>query len=203
MTVSEEGYLLRSTPSGENGLRIDFLTPKNGVLTVWQRESRKIKNTQGHADLFNQCELQIAPDREGRPRFLREIRIIRRFEGLGRKYETLRFCSRFAKLLLSHHFHEESPGRLYRHFGRALEAWNEPEKKAPEWVYLKLLYLFAGDEGLPVEQEWQPTLRVDLQDCLHHLLHQPAGPELPFPARAGELRENLERYLASTGDFRW
>lgn len=203
MTSTEEGYLLRRTPSGENGTRIDFLTPLNGVLTLWQRESRKLKNSQGHADLFNLCELHIAPDREGRPRFLREIRIIRRFEGLGRKYEALQFCSRFARLLLSHHLHEEDPGRLYLHFGKALAAWNRPEEKAPEWVYLKILYLFACDEGLPVKEEWQTHLDVDLQDCLKILLQQPATPTLPFPARTRALRENLERYLASIGDFRW
>ena len=202
-TSSHEGFLLRHQPSGENGLRLEFLTPQEGVLTLWKRAPGKSSLMKGHfADLFSHCALTAAPDASGHPRFVREIRILHAYPGISETYRSLHYASRMARIILENPFHEEHPGTLFVTFAKALDAWASGSAKCPEWTYLKSLYLYAREEGLPVEQEWRRQLLPDLNAELSLLLRTPVASTAPRPALLQLLRERLEDYLQHTGDLR-
>lgn len=203
-TSSHEGYLLRHTSTGENGLRLDFLTVEDGLLTLWKRQPTQASLTKSHRpDLFCRCALTAAPDQNGQARFIRELRIIRSFPGLGQNYRILHFASRMARVILQNPFHEESPGTLFATVGKALEAWESPQPKCPEWIFFKFLYLYAREEGFPVKEEWQHQLLPEMQSELRLLLHEPVTASAPRPSLLHLLRERLEAYLSHIGEVRF
>jgi hypothetical protein len=93
---------------------------------------------------------------QGRTWFVKEIRITTRRSGIGRSYDALRFASALASVVSRNPVHEESRANVARMLGTALDALASGAR--PDAVHLKSLYLFARDEGYPVQQEWMPSL---------------------------------------------
>lgn len=190
---TEACVIARATPA-EKTIAYQVLSFEHGVLTLHQR--RAGTSSQSVIDLFDELWVSLASDNQGRSWFLREHRVLRRRQGLGRGYETLRAASRIGALIAANPgTGQEAAAPLTRLASRALDALEEGAE--PACVYLKFLYTFARDEGHPVRAQWAGGLHPALRERALQLLGSPLSDLSPSP----DLRRETEELIGKLETF--
>ena len=93
------------------------------------------------------------------------------------------------------------PDILYEIIERTLNAFNE--KKSPEIIFLKALYLLLKDEGYPVRESWWPQLSERLRDPARQFINNPTpGSTSEEQSKiCVEISHNLRNWLSQETDL--
>ena len=168
----DRALILRVAPSGESFLKIDILSPKIGSFLCLKRISKKNTSKDAKPDLFDTADLLLETSKQGTARFVREYRLVTRRIEIGASYNTLRHASEFAALLARNAPQMAEPTDLFDLAERSFDAF--AEKKAPEVVHLKTMYLLLKNEGYPVRESWWPQLPNHLKEAAKEAINSPA-----------------------------
>lgn len=201
-----EAHVLARAPHTGDHLVLTCFSPADGLLTALLRPPRNQKtDTAPIPDLFDRLALSLEHGRgspAGGPWFVREHRLLVRHAAIGRAYESLASASRLARLVVQNPGPEDSRAAIDALLTQAFAAFARPAAR-PDLVYFKSLYLLARDEGLPLKQEWIPSLPPGDQAIVAAALQLPAdAPGAPASAGLARLGKRLETYLTGEHDFR-
>jgi len=150
-------------------------------------------------DLFDEVTLMLESSNQGQTWFVKEARLIARPVGIGRGYESLRFASVLSGLVARNQVEPESRERVATLLRTAFAAFAAGAR--PDVVYFKSLYVFARDEGYPLNQDWFPTLSAEDRAAVATLLNRPLAEQTATPALVTRLQAQLERYLSGHTDI--
>ncbi|MCX6937660.1 MAG: hypothetical protein NTU80_07130 [Verrucomicrobia bacterium] len=199
-----EAHVLAKTAHTGDHWMLTCFSPTDGLITALLRSTRSHKNdTAPSPDLFDLLALELQHGRGSPgtgPWFVREHRILTRHSAIGRDYPTLAAASRLARNITRNPGPEDRRAAIHTLLGQAFNALERTGTR-PELVYFKSLYCLARDEGLPIKQEWLPSLPASDQAVVANALRQPA--ESPEPAMPDLIRlaKRLESYLSSGHDL--
>lgn len=200
---TEAHVLARDHHAGDH-LVLTCFSPIDGVLTALLRPARNQKtDTSPAPDLFDRLALTLNHGRSAPgagPWFVREHRLLARHPELGRDYPTLASASRLARLVTRNPVPEDSRAAIDALLTQAFTALAREGTRA-ELIYFKSLYCLARDEGLPLKQEWLPSLPVGDRALVATALNQPATSPEPAAPDLSRLTKRLEAYLASAHDL--
>ena len=138
-------------------------------------------------------DLFLESSNQGQTWFIKEARLLRRHEAIGRSYDALRFASMFAAIIVRNPVHEESRVGVYALLRQAFAAFGATDR--PDLVYFKALFCFARDEGYPVKQEWWEGLPTDPRAATAEILNQPVSSRPAAAPAVADLTRRLEDYL--------
>jgi hypothetical protein len=204
-------FILARQPSGSDAFeQLTAFSTEHGVLLCLTRLPKSANaasarrssagGSEGRLDLFDEAELWLESASQGRTWFVKEHRIIRRHDGIGRSYDALKVAAALGGLLARNPVPDESrepvAGLLRSSFG-ALAAGGRPDI-----VWLKTLYSLLRDEGYPVKQQWWPQLPATDRDTAAHLLNQPLAAQTAEPADVTRITRRLEEWVAAETEIR-
>ncbi len=205
-THQTEARVLAKAPHAGDHLVLTCFSPADGLLTALLRPPCNQKtDTSPVPDLFDRLALTLNHGRAapaGGPWFVREYRLLTRQAALGRDYATLASASRLARLVTRNPVPEDSRAAIDALLTQAFTALAR-EGTRPELIYFKSLYCLARDEGLPLKQEWLPSLPVGDRALVATALNQPATSPEPAAPDLSRLTKRLESYLAAEHDLRF
>ncbi|HEY0864880.1 MAG TPA: hypothetical protein VGD97_12310 [Lacunisphaera sp.] len=186
-------FILAKLPSGSDTFeQLTAFAADHGVLHCLRRIPQG-KATATPLDLFDETELWLESSNQGRTWFIKEHRLIRRHDGIGRSYEALRAAAALGRLLGRNPVPDESREAvvdLLRTTFAALAAGGRPDV-----VWLKALYCLLRDEGYPVKQQWWPQLGDTDRDAAAHLLNQPLAAQTADAATIARITRRLEDWV--------
>jgi hypothetical protein len=186
-------FILAKLPSGSDTFeQLTAFAAEHGVLHCLRRIPQG-KATATPLDLFDETELWLESSNQGRTWFIKEHRLIRRHDGIGRSYEALRAAAALGRLLGRNPVPDESREAvvdLLRTTFAALAAGGRPDV-----VWLKALYCLLRDEGYPVKQQWWPQLADSDRDLAAHLLNQPLAAQTADAATVARITRRLEDWV--------
>lgn len=186
-------FILAKLPSGSDTFeQLTAFAADHGVLHCLRRIPQG-KATATPLDLFDETELWLESSNQGRTWFIKEHRLIRRHDGIGRSYEALRAAAALGRLLGRNPVPDESREAvvdLLRTTFAALAAGGRPDV-----VWLKALYCLLRDEGYPVKQQWWPQLADTDRDAAAHLLNQPLAAQTADAATVARITRRLEDWV--------
>jgi recombinational DNA repair protein (RecF pathway) len=192
------GFVLQKPPAEDRYQQVLVFSADQGHLRCFQRLSSR--QPAAPLDLFDELAATLTSSNQGRTWFFSEVRVVRRFAGIGLSFAALREASAFATLLARNAMHEDSRDAAYALLGTALQAWSEGAR--PDIVSLKALYSFARAEGYPVKEEWAAGLRGSDRENVRRLLNEPlAAVAETDPDAVARLLERLRRYLRDSTDI--
>jgi recombinational DNA repair protein (RecF pathway) len=198
LSLQFAGFVLQKPPPDERYQQVLVFSAEQGHLRCFQRLSSR--QSAVALDLFDEVEAMATSSNQGRTWFFSEVRVRRRFAGIGLSFAALSEASAFVTLLARNPTHEDSRAAAYALLGTALQAWSEGAH--PEIVTLKVLYSFARAEGYPVKEDWAAGLRGSDSENARRFLNEPlaalAGSD---PDSVARLLENLRRYLKGHTDI--
>lgn len=196
------GIVLLRENAGERHLRLTLLDPEDGLVRCLYKPVAKSGAATVTPDLFDVCEATLdTPKAGGSARFVREYRLVRRFDALARDYARLTLACRLANLLAKNPHPPESYAPLHALMTEALAAIEA--KPRPDAAYLKTLWLVARDEGWPVREDFLTSLRPGERDLVGVVLRTPLpeiGDAVP-PALVAGITGALERWLEREAHF--
>ena len=170
-SLSATGFVLSRNLTAGGYERLGLLSAQNGFLRPLRRLSSKTEN-RPCPDLFDLCSVALESGRGG-AWFLREYEVLRRFSGIGARYEALEAASDWARLAGANAPELESCAKVSELTFRFFDAL---DKGFPvQAVLLKTYYLFAGSEGLPVREEWLAGLSSVQRKTADTALRTPLG----------------------------
>ncbi len=192
------GFILQRPPAQDRYQQVLLLSPEAGQLWCFQRLSSRQPAVS--LDLFDEVAATLTSSNQGRTWFFGEVRVLRRFAGIGLSFAALREASAFAALLTRNQVHEDSRAAVHGLLGTALQAWSDGRRA--DAVALKALYSFARSEGYPVKEDWAASLRGSDLAHARRLLNEPlvelGGIDADSVAR---LLESLRRYLRGNAEL--
>lgn len=188
-----DGFVLLKRPPTDAFQTLTVFSAEHGALLVLQRLPKKSAPSATLLDLFDEVSLLLESSNQGRTWFAKEARLLRRHDGIGRTYETLRLASTFAAFIARNPVHEESRGAVAHLLHTALGAFATSAR--PDAVFFKSLYCFARDEGYPLKQQWFPTLPAADRAAVATLLNRPLAEQSAPPEAVARLQRRLEEYL--------
>ena len=200
MATAERALILRIGLSGESFHKLDILTQGTGYILCLQRISKK-PLSQTTPDLLDTAEILMDPPRQGATCFIKEYHLIQRRSNIGKSYRALQCASEFCSLIVRNAPHMAAPNILYEITERALNAFNE--RKSPEIIFLKALYLLLKDEGYPVRESWWPQLPEYLREAAREFINDPL-PETTSEEQlkiCSEIDHNLRNWLSRETDL--
>lgn len=179
--------LLNQYPSGENFLRLDFLTQTHGKLPSMVRKSKNI-----NLDLFDLGTAQLTPPKQGGLFWLQEFHLL---NAIPKNHNTLDYASRWSKLLLPNLNYMDSTLYLYNLTQKILQTLEITPY--PEIIYFKALFLLLKHEGYPVKEDWLHNLSDHLKQSASLILKTPptANPSSQL------LIPSLETWISHHTDF--
>lgn len=198
-TLLIDGYVLLRETTGENWLRIGLLSPDSGIVFFLQRVSQRSLSS-SPIDLFDRVTATLERRTSSGSWFAREVRVIARHPGLGRRYPALREACVFARTLLSNPVHEDSRSSVFDLLEQVLQAWERGDRE--DVVAFKCLYVFARDEGYAVKEGWWPQLPEQEQVRVASLVNLPIRDQEVDPEHVASIRRSLEHYLVHFTDIR-
>ncbi|RKX36100.1 MAG: hypothetical protein DRP71_01105 [Verrucomicrobia bacterium] len=198
-TLLIDGYVLLREPTGEKWVRITLLSPESGVVAFLQRISHRSLSS-SPVDLFDRVTATLERRTPSGSWFAREVRVIARHPGLGRRYPVLREACIFARILSANPVHEDSRASVYTLLGHALRAWERGDRE--DVVAFKCLYVFARDEGYAVREGWWPQLPEQERVRAVSLVNLPIQDQEIDPEQVVSIRRSLEHYLVHFTDIR-
>ncbi len=188
----------RQAGGADNFEHLALFSGEHGLLAALQRITKKGATTP--ADLLDEAEFSLESRNEGRTWFVREHRLTHRPVAIGASYEALRCASAIARLVRQNPISAESrpavAGLLRQSFA-ALAGGHRPDL-----VWLKSLYCFARDEGLPVKQQWWQQLGEADRAAAQEILNKPLAGQSPPPPAITRLVQRLEHWIAAETDIR-
>lgn len=196
--------LAKAAHTGDHTV-LSCFSPGDGLFTALIRASRSQKpDTAPAPDLFDRLALSLdhARGSSGGPWFVREHRLLARHAAIGRDYEPLAAASRLARVVTRNPGPEDSRAAIDALLAQAFAAFARPAAR-PDMVYFKSLYLLARDEGLPLKQEWLPSLPAADRILVASALNLPSdAPDAPPAPDLMRLTKRLETYLVGEHDLR-
>jgi hypothetical protein len=198
-TLLIDGYVLLREATGENWLRIGLLSPNSGIVYFLQRVSQRSLSS-SPIDLFDRVTATLERRTSSGNWFAREVRVIGRHPGLGRRYPALREACVFARILLSNPVHEDSRSSVFDLLEQALQAWERGDRE--DVVAFKCLYVFARDEGYAVKEGWWPQLPEQEKVRVASLVNLPIRDQEVGSEQVASIRRSLEHYLVHFTDIR-
>jgi hypothetical protein len=198
-TLTTDAFVIERRPPTDAFQAFGLFSAEHGNLLAMQRVPRKASATHVAPDLFDEVSAMLESSNQGRTWFVKEIRITTRRSGIGRSYDALRFASALASVVSRNPVHEESRGSVARMLGTALDALASGAR--PDAVHLKSLYLFARDEGYPVQQEWMPSLSPADLSVARAVLNRRLDAQDSAAADVARLRASLEAYLGASTEI--
>ena len=187
----QRALVLRIAPTGESFQKIEILTRETGYILCLKRISKKAPSPTP-PDLFDSADIILQSPRQGAARFINDYQLEKRRSSIGQSYRKLQCASEFCSFMAQNAPHMAEPALLYEITERTLDAFTE--KKSPEVVALKALYLLLKDEGYPVREFWWPQLPEYLRETTKRLINEPS------PENVSE--EQLETCLKITQNLR-
>lgn len=173
---------------------------EHGTLACLWRSAKKKTPTTGSLDLFDEAELWLESSNQGRTWFIKEHRLVRRHDGIGRSYAALRAASLLATLVSRNAVPEESRDSIMQLLRSSLAALAAGGR--PDITWVKTLYCFLRDEGYPVKQQWWPSLPEADRDLAAHLLNQPLAAQTADAATVNRLSRRLEEWVSAETEIR-
>jgi len=208
LTINTEAIVLLRRPSTSDSFQsFSVFSAEHGGMLVLQRVSKKIGKGGGagaQLDLFSEMSLSLESSNQGRTWFVKEARLVKSAEGIGRDYETLQRASEFAALVARNPVAPESRARVcallrqvFAAFAREGQQGREGRGARADIVYLKAIYRFARDEGYPLKEQWFASLPPPERGQVAALLNNPLAEQTapPPPEALETLRKKLEAYL--------
>ncbi len=191
-SLQTTGFVLQKPPAQDRHQQVLLFSPEGGQMLCFQRLSSRQPAVA--LDLFDEVAATLTSTNQGRTWFFGEVRVVRRFAGIGLSFAALTEASVFATLLARNPVHEESRAAVLALLGTALQAWSDGRRA--DAVALKALYTFARDEGYPVKEEWAAGLRGSDLEYARRVLNEPLAALDGIAADSvARLRESLRRYL--------
>lgn len=169
--ILPEATVLHLIPTGERFTQVKLISPSIGVLSLLKRNQTK---TKGFAiDLFDHGEAHVdhKPGEGSNNGFLTDFCVSKKRSGLGKSYRNLQAASWLSGLLLRNPMHDEMGAEVFALSERALDALSEAAP--PNATKLKMLYVFARDEGYPVLEDWVSKLSPSLTETVRIILNTP------------------------------
>jgi hypothetical protein len=196
--LQTDAFVLLKQPPADTFQTFTIFSDEHGALLAIQRLAKKNAPAAVALDLFDNAAFLLESPNQGRTWVVRESRLITRHDGIGQRYESLRFASALASLVARNPVPDESRGPVAALLRTAFAAFAESAR--PDLVYFKSLYRFARDEGYPVKQEWLAGLPAANRSEAEHLLATPlaalaATPSAVAGPPAAALLRRLEDYL--------
>jgi len=199
MHLETHGIVLNKALS-EQCWRLQVITPESGLITCFQRQSKKMGKAVS-PDLFDSAALLLKSARSGSTRFVEEYHLLQRRTSLATHYKNFLWATRFAKILLKNPLHSEASAELYTLMQTALSHWEDGKQGAT--IYLKALYRLILLEGLPIKEDWIVRLSEEERNSLLTLLNSPIH-SLPKTDESihKELAAGLEEWMGQHTDIR-
>ncbi|MGA3008063.1 MAG: hypothetical protein ABSE59_09260 [Opitutaceae bacterium] len=197
-TLQTDALVLLKQPPADAFQTFTLFSAEHGLLLALQRLPKKSATSSVALDLFDDIAFSLESSNQGRTWFVREARLLARHGGIGRHYESLRFASALAALVVRNPLPGESRPLVAELLRAAFAALADSPR--PDLVYLKSVYRLARDEGYPVKQDWLAGLPATQRALAEHLLGRPLAvlattqPVTPDASSALLLR-SLENYL--------
>ncbi len=193
-------FILAKQPSGADAFeQLTAFSAEHGGLHCLRRIPQG-KATATPLDLFDEAELWLESSNQGRTWFIKEHRLIRRHDGIGRSYEALKAAAALSSLLSRNPVPDESREAviaLLRTTFAALAAGGRPDI-----VWFKTLYCLLRDEGYPVKQQWWPQLVPADRDAAAHLLNQPLASQTADAPTVARIIHRLEEWVRAETEIR-
>lgn len=204
-------FILAKQPSGSGSFeQLTAFSAEHGVLLMLARIPKSTKpatarrssspGSEGRLDLFDETELWLESSNQGRTWFIKEHRLIRRHDGIGRSYEALRAAAALGSLLTRNPVPDESReavAGLLRSSFAALAGGGRSDI-----VWLKALYCLLRDEGYPVKQQWWPQLGAAAREVAARLLNQPLAAQTADAAAVARITQRLEDWVRAETEIR-
>lgn len=198
--LSVDGIVLERREGASRFDRLIVLTREQGVSSCMQQRNAKISR-QTAADIFDLGEFSLERRGGSSNWFVRDHHLLKRHEGIGRNYRTLQQASSWSQFVLKNALHLEDCTRLFSITCNALSAWDSGSP--PAIVFLKALYVFAREEGLPVNESWLCSLGRDERQIADYLLRTPSPALNEWEPQGQELLRKLQRWLESEHEIRF
>lgn len=193
-------FILAKQPSGSDSFeQLTVFSAGDGVLHCLRRIPQG-KATATPLDLFDEAELWLESSNQGRTWFIKEHRLIRRHDGIGRSYEALRAAAALTSFLTRNPVPDESRDAvvgLLRSTFTALAGGGRPDI-----IWLKALYCLLRDEGYPVKQQWWPQLGAADRDTAAQLLNQPLAAQTADGSAVARITQRLEDWVRAETEIR-
>jgi recombinational DNA repair protein (RecF pathway) len=195
MYLSEEGCLLRKSPSGETFILLVFFLRDSGLLNVLARRS----SAGNLPDLFTSGTLYASRRRPSGPAFFQDFERLQGFESIGRSYGALSWASFLGRFYELNLVHMESFSEAWAILHQALRAL--ATKPLPEATVLKACYLLARTEGYPVRSQWLESRPEADRLALTGILRRPAEAIDTSPAEVKRWLQELAAFLRESTDL--
>ncbi len=199
--------VLKITQTSEHFLKLDYLSPVNGLDYGLLRFSPKNKKA-SRPDLFDTAEINIELGNVHKQHFLKDFSPITQRPAIGKDYSRLDYACRFARFLIENLSSVPDPEELYQLSKQSLDAFNS--SYPPETILLKALYSFLKIEGFPVENNWWQSIPQAKKKQAYQLLNTPlseiqptkGGKDSPTHSPAECLLADLAQWIRIETDLR-
>lgn len=193
-------FILAKQPSGSDSFeQLTAFSAEHGVLLCLRRIPQG-KATATPLDQFDETDLWLESSNQGRTWFIKEPRLIRRHDGIGRSYDALRAAAALGSLLIRNPVPDESRKAVAGLLRSTFSALADGGR--PDIVWFKALYCLLRDEGYPVKQQWWPQLGAPDRDTAAHLLNQPLAAQTADPATVARITRRLEDWVQAETEIR-
>lgn len=197
--LSVSGIVLARREGAGKFDRLDVLTAEHGVLPCMQQHGKA--GGQIAADIFDFAELGLERRGTRSNWFVKDLDLVKRHGGIGKNYRALQQASSWGRFAIRNSIHLEGFSGIYSITCEALSAWDAGSP--PAVVYLKALYLFGREEGLPVKEHWQYSLNAEEREIADHLLRTPSLKLGDWEKQGQALLDSLKGWLESEHDMRF
>ena len=182
--------ILKITQTSEHFLKLDYISPSQGLTYGLLRKSKK-NNNSPHADIFDTAEILSETANHSKQKFLKNYSPIQKRSDIGGNYQQLYYACHFVNFLLDNVGNIPDPSDLYTLTTQTLDAFEK--KFRPEIILLKALYCFLKTEGFPIDSGWWKSLTKENQSHAKMLLTTPLAEfeDSPFLESAISLHKLL------------
>ncbi|HVU17312.1 MAG TPA: hypothetical protein VHD32_10315 [Candidatus Didemnitutus sp.] len=193
--LQTSALVLSRQPSNADAFeQVSVFSDDHGLLLCLRRMPRSTgPRHEAGPDLFDETELWLESSNQGRTWFIRECRVLRHHAGIGRSYEALKSAAALGNLVLRHPVPPDSLTAVGALLRQSLQALDDGAR--PDLVWLKALYRFVRDEGLPVKEHWILRLRQEDRNAADSILPQPIAGQDAAPGTVARLTRSLEDWV--------
>ncbi|HEY4246955.1 MAG TPA: hypothetical protein VGM64_08875 [Lacunisphaera sp.] len=195
------GFVLTKQLSGSDSFeQLTFFSGESGLLHCLRRAAGSKAASTPAIDLFDEAELWLESSNQGRTWFIKEHRLIQRYEGIGRSYDALRAAAALTTLIAKNTVPDESRESIVGLLRTTFAALASGGR--PDIAWLKSLYRFLRDEGYPVKQQWWPSLTPTDREIAAQLLNQPLAVQTAARPAVVRITGQLEKWTQSETEIR-
>ena len=162
--------ILKITQTSEHFLKLDYISPSQGLTNGLVRQSKK-NNNYVVPDLFDTAEILSEVSNHSKQKFLKNYTPILKRSAIGNNYQQLAYACHFANFLLDNASGVPDTSDLYALTTKTLDAFEQ--KYRPEIILLKALYYFLKTEGFPIDSGWWQSLTKENKSHAKILLSTP------------------------------